>query len=78
MNTNIIQRNNMKYQVRKSVLTFLYEVQQQEVGTSVWRTRAKFKTKDEADRFLQTLVKAETKNEPKAPKQKKERRVSKK
>lgn len=39
----------MKVQIRRSILTYLYEVQVQEDGKSVWETRASYTTREAAE-----------------------------
>ena len=58
----------MKYQVRKNIFTNKWEAQTQEAGTTKWRARSSFATKEEAVSFLEALQKAEKK--PKASKSK--------
>ena len=45
----------MKIQIRRSVLTFQYEVQTQDEGKATWNTRATFKTEKEAQEYAQQL-----------------------
>ena len=45
----------MKVQIRRSILTYLYEVQTCENGRSVWNTIKEFKTRAEAEKYAATL-----------------------
>lgn len=55
----------MKIQVRRSILTFQWQVQTCEDNKGIWITRAVFKTKEEADKYAQELQRS---NAPKASK----------
>lgn len=46
----------MKIQIRRSVLTFQYEVQVQDEGKATWNTRGSFKTQVEAEAFAKSLT----------------------
>lgn len=58
----------MKVQVRKNILTFLYEVQTCENGKSVWTAVKTFKTREDAEKYAAKLKDKETAKKAKGKK----------